>query len=173
MKLFGFLQYKDVRTYRDYQDLPSGRRPMWQNPSESAALRNVKHITEQELLCHIAQDTNCAKPVRESALSRITSKDTLVGALRFWHLRMPELHDKFLQRLDEVLMDEIARITDAARLAEIARSEAPFSGSNAVRFAAVDRIDDLQVLKTISADRSMAYTPVRVHADERIKLLQG
>jgi hypothetical protein len=38
LKLFGFLQCKDVRTYRDYQDLPSGRRPMWWNPSESTAV---------------------------------------------------------------------------------------------------------------------------------------
>jgi hypothetical protein len=172
MKLFDFFLYKEVRTYPEYLDLDTDKRPMWQNKSESAALRSVEKINDQELLSHIAQDSNCAAKVRECALGRINSAPTLSGALRNWHLRWPELHEKFLQRLDEVLMDEVAYTTNVDTLVEMARSEGPFSGSNAVRFAAVDRIDDLEVLEAISADQSIAYTPVRVHADERIKMLK-
>lgn len=167
-RIFRVEPYKDIRTGKEYSKFFLNYRPLFRHKIAWIARSNVKKINDQELLAHIVNDSEVAKGVADLALSRITDKQVVIDTLHKNCRR-----EKFEQKLDELLIAEITAISDPARLAENARTEGPYSGTNAVRFAAVDRINDLATLESIALDVSMTYTPVREHAADRIALLGG
>jgi len=169
-KIFGVEPYKDIRTKKDYNKYFLNYKPLFRHPNAVIAKNNINKIKDQVLLMQIANDGNTAKGVPDLALSKITDKQVIMDALRFF---LNPSKEKFEKKLDELLIAEIAATSNPTRLAEFARTEGPYSGSNTVRFAAVDRINDLTILESIALDVSMKYTPVRVHAADRIALLGG
>lgn len=169
-KIFGVEPYKDIRTAKDDDKYLMYYKPLYRHKIAAIAKSNVKQIKDQELLAKIVTDTETAKGVSDLALSKITNKQVIINALRFW-TRVPT--EKFEKKLDELLIAEIVATCDPVSLAEFARTEGPYTGTNPVRFAAVDRINDLATLESIALDVSMRYIPVREHAAERITLLGG
>jgi len=172
-KIFRVMPYKDIRTYANYSKLFLDYKPLFNHTNARIAKYNVKKINDQELLVHIANDGNTARGVADLALQRIIDKQVIINALRFWHTQNSTLKTKFEKKLDDLLIVEVASTSDPLHLAEIARTEGPNSGSNIVRFAAVDSINDLATLESIALDVNMRYTPVREHAADRITLLGG
>ncbi len=167
-KVFGVEPYKNIRTYAEYSKFSLDYKPLFRHKIAWIARSSVKKIKDQDLLAHIVNDSEVAKGVADLALSRINDKQVVIDTLRKNCRR-----EKFEQKLEALLIAEVAATNDPARLAEIARTEGPYTGTNAVRFAAVDRINDLATLEAIALDVSMRYTPVRERAADRMALLGG
>lgn len=122
------------------------------------------------MLYTIARDTEPATKVRDLALSRITDRDIIARWLMSTSINM--CNEKISGRLDQIILDEIKQTDNNERLAEIACAEGMKNGTNAVRFAAIDKITSIEILTQISENKNLSYTPVRIRADERIEALK-
>lgn len=163
--------YKDIRTYQEYLNYFFNYTPLYRHKNVKRALNNVYKIKDQELLYTIARDTEPATKVRDLALSRITDRNIIARWLMSTSINM--CNEKISGRLDQIILDEIKQTDNNERLAEIACAEGMKNGTNAVRFAAIDKITSIEILTQISENKNLSYTPVRIRADERIETLNG